>query len=106
MFTNHHICVVLRSIVRHIGIVQNSCINLNILKSYYEHIQWLVERFDANPNITVESLHRQLNEVFQFSRLVSINCDTKAIWSQVGFALKLMRYVLDDYNNENILGSI
>ena len=22
-----------------------------------EHIQWLVERFDANPNITVESIH-------------------------------------------------
>ena len=23
-----------------------------------DHIQWLVKRLDANPNITVESLHR------------------------------------------------
>jgi len=27
-----------------------------------EHIQWLVQRLDADPDITVESLHHQLNE--------------------------------------------
>ena len=38
----------------------------------YEHIQWLVERLSANIDITVECLHHQLNEAFQFLHHVSI----------------------------------
>ena len=30
------------------------------------HIEWLLERLHIDPNITVKSRHRQLNEVFQF----------------------------------------
>ena len=44
-----------------------------------EHIQGLVERLEANTNMTIESLHRQLNEVFQIPRPISINCVSKAI---------------------------
>ena len=44
-----------------------------------EHIQWSVERLHADPNITIESLHRQLNEVFQSPCLVSISCISKFI---------------------------
>ena len=39
-----------------------------------EHIQWLLEKLDGNPDITLESLHHQLNEAFQFPRPVSSVC--------------------------------
>ena len=68
-----------------------------------EHIQWLLGRLDAYPNITVESLHCQPNEVFQFPHHVSISCDSKAIQRQARFTLKLMQYELDNYNNEEHL---
>ena len=67
------------------------------------HIQWLVERLNTDPNIIVESFHHQLNEVFQFPYLVSITCDLKAIQNQVEFTLKLMRYELNDNNNDEHL---
>ena len=57
-----------------------------------EHIQLLVERLDANPNITIEYLHCKLNEAFQFPHHVSISCDSKAIQRQPRFTLKLMQY--------------
>jgi hypothetical protein len=31
-----------------------------------EHIHWWVEWLVVDPNVTVESLHRQLNDIFQF----------------------------------------
>ena len=66
-----------------------------------EHIQWLVERLDANlVDITVESFHHQLNEAFQFPHLVSIIFVSKAIKKQAKFTLKLMRYKLNNYKNE------
>lgn len=39
-----------------------------------EHIQWLVEMLDVDPNIIFESLYCQINEVFQFPCHVFINC--------------------------------
>jgi hypothetical protein len=65
-----------------------------------EHIQWLAGRPHVYAYITVESLHHELNEVFQFPHPVSINCVSKAIWSQIGFNLKLMCYEPNDFNNE------
>ena len=38
-----------------------------------EHTQLLVKRLHIDPDIAVESLHRQVNEVFQFPHLVSIS---------------------------------
>ena len=68
-----------------------------------EHIQWLVEMLDADPNITVESLHCQLNEAFQFSHHVSISFDSKAIQRQARFTLKLIWYEPVEYDNEGHL---
>ena len=68
-----------------------------------EHIQWLVERLHVDPNITIESLLCQLNEVFQLCCHVFITCISKAVQSQVGCSLKLLRYEPNDYNNEERL---
>ena len=68
-----------------------------------ERIQWSLERLHVDPNITVESLHRLLNEVFLFPCPISINYVPKAIQSQVGFTLKLIRCELNGYNNEEHL---
>ena len=57
-----------------------------------EHIQWLVDRLHVDLDITKESLHRQPNEAFHFSFLVSISGVSKAIWSQIRIILKLMHY--------------
>ena len=38
-----------------------------------EHIQWLLERFYVDPNITIESFYCHLSEGFHFPRHVSIN---------------------------------
>ena len=65
-----------------------------------EHIQWLVEMLHVNPHVAIESLRCQLNEAFQFPRLVSINYVLFAIQSQVGFILELMCYEPNDFNNE------
>lgn len=71
-----------------------------------EHIQRLVERLHAYSKITLESLHCQLNEVFQFPCPIFINCVSKDIQSQARFTLKLSRCELDDYNNENVLEDV
>ena len=34
-----------------------------------EYIQWLLEKLHANPDITLESLHHELNEAFSFHAL-------------------------------------
>ena len=52
----------------------------------------------------VKSFHRQLNEAFQFSRLVFINCVSKVLRSQARCTLKLTWYEPNDYNNEELLG--
>ena len=64
------------------------------------HIQWLLEKLHVHPNITVKSLHYQLNEVFNFLRLLSINYVSEAIQIQVEFTLKLMRHEPNEFNNE------
>ena len=70
-----------------------------------EHIWWLIDRLHVDPYITVESLHRELSEFFQFPCHVSISCVSKAVGSPVGFTLKLMQYEPYDYNNEECIES-
>lgn len=60
--------------------------------------QRLVERTHVDPDIAVESLHRQLNEVLQSPRPLSISCVSKTIQSRRGFALELMHYEPYDYD--------
>jgi hypothetical protein len=67
------------------------------------NIQWLVERLHVDPHITVESLHRWLNEVFQFPRAISIYCVSTASPSQNRLLLKFMRYESNYYNSEEHL---
>lgn len=56
-----------------------------------------------DPNIIVESLHRQLNQAFHFPHLVSIICFSRAIRSQAQGNVKFMRYESNDYDNEECL---
>ena len=64
-----------------------------------------VVRLHVDPNIIiVETLHCHANEVFQFICHVSFSCVSKFIHSQYGLTLKLMRYELNNYKNEERLG--
>ena len=76
-------------------------VNWSILQD--EHIQWLVERLHVNPNITVKSLHGQLNEVFQFPHTYPVVMFQKPFEVKSDATLKLMCYEPDDYNNEEHL---
>lgn len=68
-----------------------------------EHIQWLMEKLDANPDMIVESLHHQLNEAFQFPCPTSTSCLSKAIRNQARYIPKLMRNEPKNYNKEERL---
>lgn len=53
---------------------------------------------DVDPNVIIENLHWCLNHVYIFPHFVYVVVVFWIIKSQVEYTLKVMRYVLEDYN--------
>jgi transposase len=64
-----------------------------------EHVEWLESKVVDYPDITVNDLHRQLNQHFDFQPHVSLSSVLRAIREGAGFTLKLPRQEPADYNS-------
>jgi len=64
-----------------------------------EHIKWIREQLDLHPGLTIQDLHKALNQHFNSSPPISLSAVSRAVRLEAGYSLKLLRYEPEDYNS-------